>query len=167
MASSNSQDVVTEPPRKRQRLSPPPSTSTSATTTPEAGSKVVKMDDTIKQSVMSDTGFQPEREVQVGILHFVNSENPGFTGTLKQRYVLRVSCSIAFPFELISRSIACKYFVCSFLCTGLGSCLIQEVTLAAFAQDGSLLENGSYMSYFQKLHLNIRYLSLCFGYWLT
>ena len=59
------------------------------------------MDDSINQTVMSDTGFQPEREVQVGILHFVNSENIGFTGTLKQRYGLRVSSSIASSFEMV------------------------------------------------------------------
>lgn len=35
---------------------------------------------------MSDNGFQPEREAQVGIVHFVNTTNVGFTGTLKQRY---------------------------------------------------------------------------------
>lgn len=87
MASSDSQDV--EPPRKKQRLCPPqPSTST--TTTRGIESKAAKMDDTIKQTVMSDNGFQPERETQAGILHYVNSKNLGFTGTLKQRYVLRV-----------------------------------------------------------------------------
>ncbi|KAH9205778.1 pseudouridine synthase [Leptodontidium sp. 2 PMI_412] len=36
--------------------------------------------------VISDTGFQPEKEIAVGITHFVNSENPGFQGVLKQRY---------------------------------------------------------------------------------
>jgi tRNA pseudouridine13 synthase len=100
MASSDPQDVA-EPPRKRQRLSPLPSTSTSTTTTREAKSKVAKMDDKINQTVMSDTGFQPEREVQVGILHFVNTENIGFTGTLKQRYGLRVSYPIASSFEMV------------------------------------------------------------------
>lgn len=86
MTSPNSQDVSVGPPRKRQRLSPPtpPSTSSNTTTTSK---QVAKINDTIKQTVMSDTGFQPEREAQVGILHFVNSENLGFTGTLKQRYV--------------------------------------------------------------------------------
>ena len=86
MASSDSQDV--EPPRKKQRLSPAQS-STLTTTTRGIESKAAKMDDTIKQTVMSDNGFQPEREMQAGILHFVNSKNLGFTGTLKQRYVLR------------------------------------------------------------------------------
>ena len=100
MASSDLQDVA-EPPRKRQRLSPLPSTTTTIATTQEAKSKVAKMDSTINQIVISDTGFQPEREVQVGILHFVNSENIGFTGTLKQRYGLYVSCSINFSFEIV------------------------------------------------------------------
>lgn len=48
------------------------------------------MEDMIKQTVVSDTGFQPDREAQVGILKFVNEKNAGFTGTLKQRYVLGV-----------------------------------------------------------------------------
>ena len=46
------------------------------------------MDGTIKQTVVSDNGFQPDREAQVGILQFINEKNAGFTGTLKQRYVL-------------------------------------------------------------------------------
>jgi len=85
MASSEGQDVVAEPPRKRQRISPQPSTAASTQLEPV---KVAKMEDTIKQTVVSDTGFQPDREKEVGILHFVNEENRGFTGTLKQRYVI-------------------------------------------------------------------------------
>jgi tRNA pseudouridine13 synthase len=86
MARPDCQDVVAETPRKRQRLSPSQySTPGNATA---ASEQIAKMDDLIKQTVMSDTGFQPEREAQVGILYFVNSENLGFTGTLKQRYVL-------------------------------------------------------------------------------
>jgi tRNA pseudouridine13 synthase len=46
------------------------------------------MEDRKTQLVISDNGFQPEREAQVGILHFVNLSNPGFSGTLKQRCVL-------------------------------------------------------------------------------
>ena len=101
MTSSDSQDVGVEPPRKRQRLSPPlpPSTSSNTTTIPKE-EKMEQMDDTVKQTVMSDTGFQPEREAQVGILHFVNSENLGFTGTLKQRYVFYVVSFVYFFFEM-------------------------------------------------------------------
>ena len=40
-----------------------------------------------KRTIMSSTGFQPEREVEVGILHVVNSTNKGFTGVLKHRLV--------------------------------------------------------------------------------
>ena len=40
-----------------------------------------------KRTTMSSTGFQPEREVEVGILHVVNSVNKGFTGVLKHRCV--------------------------------------------------------------------------------
>lgn len=35
-----------------------------------------------------ETGFQHEREEGVGILCFVNEENLGFEGVLKQRYVM-------------------------------------------------------------------------------
>lgn len=90
MASSNSQDVVAEPPRKRQKLSPPPSTATTTTTKNVAGEQTVEAMNEPKtqmQIVVSDNGFQPEREQAVGILHFVNATNPGFSGTLKQRYV--------------------------------------------------------------------------------
>jgi hypothetical protein len=81
MASSNPNDnVVSGPPAKRQKMSP----STVNTTQPD---KDVKMDDRKTQLVVSDNGFQFEREAQVGVLHFVNLSNPGFAGTLKQRYV--------------------------------------------------------------------------------
>jgi len=40
-----------------------------------------------RRTIMSSTGFQPEREVEVGILHVVNSANKGFTGVLKHRCV--------------------------------------------------------------------------------
>ena len=78
MASSESLNDV-EHPRKRQRLSPttqhPPS-STNATLP-----KAAKMDhNTVKQTVMSDSGFQPDREVQAGILHFVNEHSFGVHG---------------------------------------------------------------------------------------
>ena len=69
------------------------------------------MDDTITQTVVSDSGFQPEREAQVGILHFVNSENIGFTGTLKQRYVLRVYCSLASSFDITPGSSALNHLL--------------------------------------------------------
>ena len=98
MTSSNLQDVVdSEPPRKRQRTYPAtsPSKTTSnqtyemdSLTNPESlgGSKP-----NVMQIVVSDSGFQPEREAQVGILHFVNADSLGFTGTLKQRYEERYS----------------------------------------------------------------------------
>jgi hypothetical protein len=98
MASSESLNDV-EPPRKRQRLSPttqhPPS-STNATL-PQAA----KMEDhTIKETVMSDSGFQPDREAQAGILHFVNKQSLGFTGTLKQRYVFEAFLFLYMPCDL-------------------------------------------------------------------
>jgi len=44
-----------------------------------------------KRTIMSSTGFQPDREVEVGILHVVNSANKGFTGVLKHRCVAFLS----------------------------------------------------------------------------
>jgi hypothetical protein len=82
-----------EPPRKRARLSP--STNSPSTNTIQQPPKdVMIMEPYTVQTVMSDSGFQPEREFQVGILHFVNSSNPGFTGTLKQRYGISSSLLI-------------------------------------------------------------------------
>lgn len=92
MASSNPDDVVSEPPPKRQKMSP---SSTINTTQPD---KDVKMDDRKTQLVVLDSGFQYEREAQVGILHFVNLSNPGFSGTLKQRYVFgHISIPLSLP----------------------------------------------------------------------
>jgi tRNA pseudouridine13 synthase len=91
MASSNSPNVNMGPPRKRQKISSPPSTR-NFTTTPQLPDKgVAEKASNHTQTVMSETGFQPEREAEVGILHFVNSTNVGFTGILKQRYVSMVS----------------------------------------------------------------------------
>ena len=89
MTSPNPQDVVAEPPRKRQKLSSSPSTTTSTTERIAAEQPVKAMDESKIQTqiVVSDNGFQPEREETVGILHFVNATNLGFSGTLKQRYV--------------------------------------------------------------------------------
>ncbi|KAG0648526.1 tRNA pseudouridine(13) synthase [Hyphodiscus hymeniophilus] len=101
MTSSNSQNAVdSEPPRKRQRTRPPTSASSinpeehanmKPSNVQQWLSDVEKPENpeapAIQQKVTSDTGFQPEREAEVGILHFVNEKKLGFTGTLKQRYV--------------------------------------------------------------------------------
>lgn len=93
MTSSNSPHVATEPPLKRQKLSSPRSTiitAVEATAEHVAGEDFDKKMDEPKiqtQIVISGNGFQPEREEAVGILHFVNTTNPGFSGTLKQRHV--------------------------------------------------------------------------------
>jgi len=78
-----------EPPRKRQRLSPTPTSKTAA----EAKGK---MDD--RSSRLENSGeISDGREAEVGILHFVNSSNPGFSGVLKHRYV---NCSFSLhPFR--------------------------------------------------------------------
>lgn len=75
---------VGESPRKRQRLSP--SIESNTTSTPQHLSRNIPMIDPNKL-VADSTGFQLEREAQVGILHFVSSTNSGFSGILKQRYV--------------------------------------------------------------------------------
>jgi hypothetical protein len=68
-----------EPPRKRQRLSPTPTSKT-------ADEKKLKMDD--RSSRLENVGSVSDgREAEVGILWFVNAENPGFEGVLKHRYV--------------------------------------------------------------------------------
>lgn len=80
---------VDEPPPKRQKVDSPHASTQQAPdfTTPKLAQGLTVKDVTHTQTVMSDTGFQPDREAEVGILHFVNSSNVGFTGILKQRYV--------------------------------------------------------------------------------
>lgn len=86
MASLEPPGVNMGPPRKRQRiLSPSLTNSTTSTQMSLEGTAAKSCGH--NRTVMSDTGFQPDREAQVGIIHFVNSANVGFTGTLKQRYV--------------------------------------------------------------------------------
>ena len=51
---------------------------------PPSGTEIVQQQPK-KRTIMSSTGFQPEREIEVGILHVVNSANKGFTGVLKHR----------------------------------------------------------------------------------
>ena len=94
MTSTNPQDA--ERPRKRQRLQSSQPQSQSSTTTLNQDGEMADpilpkaFDDlasAVTQKVTSDSAFQPEREAQVGILHFVNAGSLGFTGTLKQRYV--------------------------------------------------------------------------------
>lgn len=105
MASSRPRDELPiEAPRKRQKLSAPPSEQAPSTATeshqepatqatepappPPGGNPAAKMDEPVVKMAITETGFQPEREKECGILHFVNESNPGFTGVLKQRYVL-------------------------------------------------------------------------------
>jgi hypothetical protein len=89
MASLDLENEAAGPPTKRQKISaeaPSIINTTQPVGTPKSG-KDVKMDDRKTHLVVVDNGFQPEREAEVGILHFVNTSNPGFSGTLKQRYV--------------------------------------------------------------------------------
>ncbi|TVY17982.1 Multisubstrate pseudouridine synthase 7 [Lachnellula arida] len=70
-----------EPPRKRQKLSPTPNTNTTTTT----DDNKTNMDHRpSKLDVVGETS--DGKEAEVGILHFVNASNPGFSGVLKQRY---------------------------------------------------------------------------------
>lgn len=87
MASSISPSADEHPP-KRQKLSSShnPSTSTPYITTHPTALGAAAKSSTRTQIVMSESGFQPDREEQVGISHFVNTSNVGFTGVLKQRY---------------------------------------------------------------------------------
>jgi hypothetical protein len=71
-------EAAQEPPRKRQRLSPTPNTN--------ADDNNAKMDH--RSSRLDVVGeISDGREAEVGILHFVNSSNSGFSGVLKHRYV--------------------------------------------------------------------------------
>jgi tRNA pseudouridine13 synthase len=85
MDKPNFENGEEEPPTKKQKISP--STSIPASVTTSQPTKPLKMDDKKTFLVAIDNGFQPERETQVGVLCFVNTENPGFSGTLKHRYV--------------------------------------------------------------------------------
>ena len=83
--ASNLADNVLESPRKRQRLSPSIESINTTTTTQQLTRNIPMMEP--NKLVADSTGFQLERETQVGILHFVSSTNSGFSGILKQRYV--------------------------------------------------------------------------------
>ncbi|TVY50580.1 Multisubstrate pseudouridine synthase 7 [Lachnellula cervina] len=76
-----------EPPRKRQKLSPTPNpntTTTTTTTTTTDDNKPTMDHRPSKLDVVGETS--DGKEAEVGILHFVNASNPGFSGVLKQRY---------------------------------------------------------------------------------
>jgi hypothetical protein len=101
MASPNFENEAAGPPTKRQKISaetPSIVNTTQPVTTTQPG-KDVKMDDRKTHLAVVDNGFQPEREAEVGILHFVNTSNPGFSGTLKQRYVSGCCSLSPFVFE--------------------------------------------------------------------
>ena len=89
---------VTGPPTKRLKIS----IETPSTITTTQPVKPAKMDDRKTHLAIVDSGFQPERESQVGILCFVNDANPGFSGTLKQRYVSGCYCLSPFILEACS-----------------------------------------------------------------
>jgi hypothetical protein len=88
---------ASQPPPKRQKISPTQSKPSISTSTAQQTDKpAAKMDHMPTQMVVSVNGFQPEREIKVGITHFVNHENPGFSGTLKQRYVTDIFLHLIF-----------------------------------------------------------------------
>ncbi|PBP24156.1 hypothetical protein BUE80_DR004906 [Diplocarpon rosae] len=52
---------------------------------PQSLNTTARMDDLTTRKIVSDNGFQPDKELEVGIKCFVNEQNPGFGGVLKQR----------------------------------------------------------------------------------
>jgi len=96
MASSNAPDGEAEPPRKRQRITPPSTSPSTSAAQPQlqgpidekkTGSSVTSAPNMEIRGPAAMNGFEPGKEAAVGILCFVNDSNPGFVGTLKQRYV--------------------------------------------------------------------------------
>ncbi|TVY34387.1 Multisubstrate pseudouridine synthase [Lachnellula occidentalis] len=77
-------EAATEPPRKRQKLSPTPTPTPNTTTTTTDGKKANMDHKPSRLDVVGETS--DGKEAEVGILHFVNASNPGFSGVLKQRY---------------------------------------------------------------------------------
>lgn len=97
MASlKNSEKEVMGPPPKRQKLA----TGQPSIVNQTKPRKDAKMDDRLTRLAPVDNGFQPEREAEVGILYYVNPSNPGFSGTLKQRYVS--GCYPCLPFRRLT-----------------------------------------------------------------
>ena len=90
-ASGEAAPQFSEPPRKKQRVSTPEPLIDNITSTSIPGAKaneLVNMDDDHpRNTTNNDHDAQTERELEVGILHYVNSTNLGFTGILKKRYV--------------------------------------------------------------------------------
>jgi hypothetical protein len=105
--------------RKRQKLSCPPPTSSTSSAQPIGNStQTAKMDESETKVDVTESGFLPDQERHVGILHFVNVMNPGFTAVFKQRYVSRASsrstsCFSMMPSYLLS-NIICLLRVCLF-----------------------------------------------------
>jgi hypothetical protein len=80
-------DGLNEPPHKRQKLSPsPPCTNTTNIFTAQDCRSEEGMLRALKMA-NEDLKSQLEREAEVGILRFVNLNNLGFSGILKQRYI--------------------------------------------------------------------------------
>lgn len=83
------EDLEPPPPSKRQKIQPlqpeyeKPTYQQNPQQLVASTQQTEQLSD--RRTIMSSTGFQPEREIEVGILHVVNSANKGFTGVLKQR----------------------------------------------------------------------------------
>lgn len=107
-----------EPPSKRQKVNSTrnlnASTISSSSTTssplvdsyqPQAQNEDVAMaENNINVDVTMEVKSEAEREQDAGILCFVNAENPGFRGILKQRYV----CLLLLLYS--SFSVLCFFF---------------------------------------------------------
>jgi tRNA pseudouridine13 synthase len=82
------------PPPKRQKISEPQpqqpqsSLSLSSEHKPQDPARPIEGSDMEAFSLTADDSQRDlKKEKQVGILHFVNASNPGFSGVLKQRYI--------------------------------------------------------------------------------
>ncbi|KAG9246619.1 putative Multisubstrate pseudouridine synthase 7 [Calycina marina] len=78
-----------QPPAKRLRLQSEVTTQIQDQLQPAQTGKITPLvteTHIAKRTIISSSGFQPQRELEVGILHVVNSSNKGFLGVLKHRY---------------------------------------------------------------------------------
>jgi hypothetical protein len=92
----SSEMINAEPPSKRQRLSQDQITESHLKMAEilhgdvQINSTIVDVKKIVhvEERAVDDVKFDPDsREAEVGILHFVNDNGLGFSGTLKQRYV--------------------------------------------------------------------------------
>ena len=134
--------------RKRQKLSSPPPTSSASSAQPIGNpAQTAKMDESETKVDVTESGFLPDQERHVGILHFVNVMNPGFTAVFKQRYVSRASsqctsCFSMMPSYLLSNSI--DFYVSVY---SIGYICTPRSLLDALSPARSLILNSRYSDF--------------------